>query len=343
MNENVKVRVKTPVGLTESKKTGPILTQGSVEAAPISSVSIGNSVDVTFANSDCEVQYFNVKLAPQIFMDDIARMAGSRDAAQYANNLLETLIAKKSLQFNLEKSSFLVMGNKTTRKELYKQLEKSPLTLCNKDMKEVKVLKYLGDHLSFSLEDSAHQTVVKRAAVAKMACYEIRTIIEDSRADRMGALDLAFTFWEQSVVPMLIFNCESWLSLQKKTIRILDNLFHTFCRIIFRVSAGCPVLSFYWQSCSLKMENMILERKLNFIRHLANLPEGEIARTIFDIQVDQNIGIYRELKEHLDQLGISNLQSVSKWQFKKAVKKYAFERNKSELLSQAKEYKKNEL
>ena len=245
-------------------------------------------------------------------MDDIARMAASRDAAQYANNLLETLIRKKSLQFNLEKSGFLVMGNTKARKKLHNQIEKSPITLCDKDMKEVKVLKYLGDYLGFSLEESAHQTVMKRAAVAKMAMYEIRTIIEDARADRMGALNLAFTFWEQSVLPMLIFNCESWIGMSKKTIKVLDNLFLSFCRIIFRVSAGCPIPSFYWESCSFSMENLVLERKLNFLRHLANLPDGEVARIVFDIQVRENLGLYRELKDHLVQLGIDNLQSVSK-------------------------------
>ena len=207
-------------------------------------------------------------------------------------------------------------------------------------MKEVKVLKYLGDYLGPSLEESAHQTVIKRAAVAKMAIYEVRNIIEDSRADKMGALNLAFTFWEQSILTMLTFNCESWLSISKKTFRVLDNLFHTFCRIIFRVSTGCPVPSFYWQSGSLTMENLVLERKLNFLRHLANLPEGEVARSVFDIQVKENLGLYLELKDHLKQLGIIDLQSVSKWQFRRKVKSYIFEKNKSELLTKIKGYKK---
>ena len=111
-----------------------------MEAAPISSVSIGNGVTVTFSESDCEVEYGNLKLSPQIFMDDIIRMAASRDSAQYANKLLETLIGKKSLQFNLDKSAFLVMGNKKARNKLHTEIEKSPITLCDKNMNEVKTL-----------------------------------------------------------------------------------------------------------------------------------------------------------------------------------------------------------
>ena len=61
-----------------------------------------------------------------------------------------------------------------------------------------------------------------------MAMYEIRTIVEDRRADTLGALNLAFTFWEQSVLSMLLFNCESWTGIQRKTLKVLDNLFLTF-------------------------------------------------------------------------------------------------------------------
>ena len=44
MNKNVKIKVKTPVGLTEVEETGPGASQGSVDAPVISSVSIGDGV-----------------------------------------------------------------------------------------------------------------------------------------------------------------------------------------------------------------------------------------------------------------------------------------------------------
>ena len=88
------------------------------------------------------------------------------------------------------------------------------------------------------------------------------------------------------------------------------------------------------------MENLVLEKKLNFVRHLANLPEGEIARTVFDIQVEQNLGLYKELEDHLTSLDFNNIQSVSKSKFRKSVRKYIFDKNKSELLNKVKGYKK---
>ena len=49
--------------------------------------------------------------------------------AQYGNDLMEELIGKKNLQLNLDKSSYLIMGNRKKRKLIESKLEKNTLTL----------------------------------------------------------------------------------------------------------------------------------------------------------------------------------------------------------------------
>ena len=68
---------------------------------------------------------------------------------------------------------FLVMGNKKARNQLKADLEKSPIKLGDRNMKEVKVLKWLGDMVSTNLEESVHQTVLKRVALAKHTIYGV--------------------------------------------------------------------------------------------------------------------------------------------------------------------------
>ena len=65
MNQNVKITVKTPVGLSETENCGPGASQGSVDAAIISSNSIGNSVTNAFATSKVEATYPNVSYLPK--------------------------------------------------------------------------------------------------------------------------------------------------------------------------------------------------------------------------------------------------------------------------------------
>ena len=112
LNKNTRIKVNTPVGVSDSADTGPIVTQGSLDAGILSSVSIDNGTSVTFANSDCEVDYYGLNLSPLRYQDDIMRMAETISSAQYSNNAMEDLFEQKSLSFILQKSQYLIMGNK---------------------------------------------------------------------------------------------------------------------------------------------------------------------------------------------------------------------------------------
>ena len=131
-------------------------------------------------------------------------------------------------------------------------------------MKEVKQAKFLGEYFSCNLEDSIHQTVLKRIGSAKQSIFEIRAVIEDKRSKQLGGINLAFDIWEASVIPMLAYNSETWSIIPKKTIKVLNDLFNLFYRKIFKIGNGSPITNFYWQCAAFKVEFIILQRKLNF-------------------------------------------------------------------------------
>ena len=122
--------------------------------------------------------------------------------------------------------------------------------------------------------------------------------------------------------------------------KVLTDLFNLFYRSIFRIGNGSPVTNFYWQCGTLKVEYMILQRKLNFIHHLANLPVQSLAGEIFQIQEVQAIGIMKECEEHLAKLNFPVNRHASKWHWKREVRKYIFHVNKQCLLEEMKRYKK---
>ena len=174
-------------------------------------------------------------------MDDIYRMADNADKAQFGNERIEEMINMKVLEFNVEKSSYVIIGNKKERKKLKEQLNKQPLLLCGEPMKEVKSVKYLGDWVSFDLKDSIHETVLKRIGVAKHSIYELRTIVEDSRAYSIGGINVALSIFDAAIVPMLLHNAETWFGITKKTFKVLTDFFNSFFHCILRVSSGCPI------------------------------------------------------------------------------------------------------
>ena len=101
---------------------------------------------------------------------------------------------------------------------------------------------------------------------------------------------------------MVLHNYETWMNIQKKTIKVLDYLFHYFCRTIFRIGVECPKPSFYWESASLNFKNAILEKNMNFLFHLLNLSTDTLWRQIFYLQ-DEDRSLPRE---HVDKIGLNH-------------------------------------
>ena len=110
MNEETRIRVSTPVGVTGEGRAEECVGQGSLDGAILSAVSIGGGVNEYFSDSKYEVWYDNVRLQPAIFQDDVMRMAGGRMEAQVGNRLMECVAESKLLNFNLGKSNFMMLG-----------------------------------------------------------------------------------------------------------------------------------------------------------------------------------------------------------------------------------------
>ena len=337
--------MKTPVGLTQLDQTHNILAQGSGEAGVISSVNIDNGrQDVTLAISDeigdQEVKYVDLQVPYTIYMDDLNNYAEDVKTAQAINNLTVKMLESKSLSLNEDKSCYMIFGEKKSKQELEDEAKRNPMTINGKPMKEVKALKCLGDHVSNSLEESVHLTVTKRLGIARQAIYEIRAIIEDRRAEGIGGMNLAFEIFHSSVLGMILHNCESWCSIPKKTIKVLDNLFLLFFRTIFRIGIGTPIVNFFWETATVKPKFQILQRKLNFIFHLANHDDGALSKQIFNLQMCHGLpGLVTENKEHLEKINFESAKKLLKWQFKKVVSGYIKNLNKQELLIDSKKYK----
>ena len=177
------------------------------------------------------------------------------------------------------------------RKKIRQEIQENPIKLGGETMKEEKVIRYLGDFLSYDVSDSVHQTVVKRVGLAKKAILNIRTVVEDTRASRIGSMNVAFTIFESSVIPMVLHNSATWLEISRKTYKVLRDLFNYFFTCIFRISVGCPKPSYYWETSMLTVENYILKMKLNMLHHLKNLPEGSLGKEFLDLQLeDKSLG-----------------------------------------------------
>ena len=345
MNRQTKFRVQTPVGMTEEAIRGEGLAQGSLEGAIVSSVSLDYDVNKFFKNSVEETSYFSVRLQPLLYQDDVARIASTVKSAQSGNRKMEVIAETKLLDYNYEKSGFLIVGDKKAKKKIIDALEKSPLMFCEKKMKQENAIKYLGDWLSADgLADSVKVTVNKRFGLAQRAIADIRAIIDDYRNCIVGGLATGLSIWEAAVLPGLLYNSECWTNMTNAVLQQLEKLQLKFYRSILAVGSGCPLPIIYWDTGGMLVKYRIIKRKLLFFHHLENLPPGCLAKEIVEVQKVNNLpGLVKECLDVLHKAGIYDVSSYPKKQWKNVVDKLCKKMNEDDLLQQMKNYKKLDL
>ena len=258
-------------------------------------------------------------------------------------NVAET----KLLDFNLNKSCFVIFTNNRRRSELMKMCSTQPLLLCDQPMKQESSIKYLGDYLCESgLAESVFFTVNKRKGLVNRAVFDIKILRNDCRANLTGGIVSGLSIWEMAIIPMLLYNAETWQGITRKTIDLLEKLQLNFLRTLLGVGTGCPIVMLYAETGTLLMEFRILQKKLIFLHHLSHLPVSALAKEVFDIQTAQGLpGIWDDCKEFLARYEIHDIVQLCKLQFKRLEKEKIKEMNRTKLieLSRKKQYKKVDL
>ena len=274
-------------------------------------------------------------LNPLLFQDDIARMCDSVEAAQYGNELVNHVMETKLLDFS-KKSVYIVVGNKAERKNMKKKLEENPLTLAGVPMKEATQEKYLGDQIHMLCNaESVLATVKSRAGQVSAAIFEIRSVIEDCRADTIGGVMAGINIWEISVVPYLLNNSSVWGEVPKKALEILNNLQNNFYRNLLGTPRSTPIPALLWETGGLTMVSRINKMKLLFYHHLMSLDCDAVASKVARNATQNGYpGLIREYIELCMQYNLPCVRKISKQRWKRLVNAAILKENKTQLLQQ---------
>ena len=145
MNKSTMLSIKIGCGTTQPVQIGANIAQGSIGGALISSVNLDKTMNQFFSKSEHEISYFDLRLQPTIFQDDISRLSSSRVSAQTGNIFVSSCMESKLLDLNVDKSCFIIIGNTSYTQDLRNEIKQYPLQLCGIMMKEKTTDKYLGD------------------------------------------------------------------------------------------------------------------------------------------------------------------------------------------------------
>ena len=285
LNKETEIMIKTGVGVTKVGHVGEYVAQGSIGGGLISSLNLDVEVNNFFSGSRDEVGYSNVRLQPMILQDDISRLCSSTESARAAIRRIETMMKLKQLTINLDKSSYIVCKNSSQSQNIKDDLLQNPLTYDGIPMKEKLCEKYLGDMLSGEgLSASVKATISERHGRIFTDILEVKTILENYRANRAGGVSVGIMLWEMAILPSLLNNSETWINIDEESLRKLENLQFTMLRFIFSTPASTPKAALLWDTGILPMEQQIELKKMMFLHHLSTLPEGTLANQIYTQQ-----------------------------------------------------------
>ena len=170
LNKDTIIKVKTALGETEEAEIDDGIAQGGVESGILSAVSLDRGVSHYFNDHTGDVFYGSIAIKSLLWQDDVLKANSTLEDAQDSNKRMEAVLGSKMLDFNLDKSVFIVIGNKTFKDQTNEKLEQSPLLLCNKPMKKVENYPYLEQVVSEKgVGHSALKTIDKRYGVAYKA------------------------------------------------------------------------------------------------------------------------------------------------------------------------------
>ena len=134
-------------------------------------------------------------------------------------------------------------------------------------------------------DQSVVTTVKKRYDKAMAAVLDIKCIVEDVRANVVGAIQTGLEIFNLSVIPFILHNSETWDNIPREAMDMLEKILLSFLRMLLRTPKTTPIPSLLWETGSLGIKSRINMRKLNLYHHILTLEEDDIARKVAETQL----------------------------------------------------------
>ena len=310
INKTANIRIRTPMGLTNSTEIGETLKQGSVLASTLAALHT-DGVSRFFKNSEAGVSYGNAKIHQLLFQDDILKIED--DPLKLNNsNVIYTWFSKiNRMLYHDEKSMFM-----TTNKE------KPVLKLAGNEIKEAEKYKYLAEIITPS--SKLNETIKQRKNQVIGLTTELATII--SLIDETGLhIETAKKYYETVILPKLLTNAETWNKLTTEDISELEGIQNRAIKRLLRLPQGTPSQGLLNELGIWNIQTMILFKKLMYLHKISNYPEENLTRKVLMSQINQpGTTWFNSLDEESKNLNIKldleKIQQISKYTWKKEVK-----------------------
>ena len=340
-NNDVRMAVNTPSGLTERQRLKNVVLQGDTFGSILASVqvdSIGKKVE------DSGYGYlYQDKLSVSLLglVDDMIGVTSAGFKAQQLNALLNVKTAEKQLQFGIRKCKSMLVGkNKENainnhltvdswKVQYIENKETGNIDLHETyegrvNIEKTDQQKYLGFILSCTGDN-----MVNIKAMKTKSMWIIRKIFA-----KLDGLHLKKYYFECGLIFLnvmlrssILYACETYYNLKETEIRQLERIEEGFLRKMLKTSKGCPISQLYLETGHAPARYHVKKCRLLFLKCILHEDTNSMIYKFLYLQLenptkgDWASSCKEDLKDLKIEMTFEDIKNISKNKFCQLIKK----------------------
>ena len=360
-NNDVRMAVNTPDGLTDRQRVENVVLQGDTWGSLLASVQV-DWICKEVANTDYGYKYMD-KLPVTLLglVDDLIGVSEVGYKAQQLNAVLNVKTAENRLQFGVSKCKSLIVGKNLSNMINTKlSVDKWNVNYSENDLVETyhgrvdieqtDQVKYLGFILSNKGSNMPHIKEIKKKSI-----WIIRKIFA-----KLESLHLKKYYFQSAIIFLnvilrssILYACETFYNLKEIEIRQLERIEEGYLRMMFKTSKGCPITQLYLESGQFPARFAIKKCRLLFLKCLLEENPESLIYKFLKLQFenptkgDWASSCLDDLRALEINLSLEEIEKTTKKQFKEivnqSIKQKAFEYLENKRKSKGKEIRYTEL
>ena len=300
-NEQIRMAVKTPGGLTERQIIRKCMLQGDTWGSLLASAQVDSiAKDVEEAGLG---YLYKDSLSVSLLglVDDVTGVTEAGFKAQQLNAILNVKSAEKGLQYGVKKCKSMLIG-KNHENAINSELMVDEWTekyVDNVETGEIehvenysgevpieknKEYKYLGFIISCVGDNMANIKAIKDKSIGV-----IRTIMH-----KLEALNLERYYFECAMILMnvmlrgsILYASETYYNLTENQLRSIERIEEGFLRKILKTTKGCPIVQLYLETGQWPARFAIQKSRLLFLKTILAEDEQSMVSKFFYLQLQR--------------------------------------------------------
>ena len=163
---------------------------------------------------------------------------------------------------------------------------------------------------------------------------QAKLLVEDFRAQALGGIVVGLDMWEAAILPTLLYNCSTWVELDKEAEEKLEDLKLHYLRLFLAVPVSCPKVALILHTGVLSMKHRIWIEKVMLVFYIRKLAASTLANMVYKEQLGNKWpGLAAEVTDICKSLEVESVHETKlpKGKYKSLLTKACFNLDENEL------------